>query len=145
MPHMKINIRKRIFPAYELPEGYTCIVIDCSELTERDRYHWKRIQHQRKNVKSHDKLILPEKGAAMFVKYHGEFIGCSCLKHISPDIIESQHAMVLPEHRRKGVFKALMGGMWRYCYFGGYTWVNLSPILQKPWWDSLGAEKNWAT
>ena len=145
MPHMKMNIKKNPCPLTELPEGYTTTLIEVTDLTWKNIDNWLRIQHQRENVKNHDNLVLPVRGAATFAKYYGEIIACGMGKHISDDVIESGHLMVLPDHRRRGVFKALMGLMWRYSYLKGYSWINLSPAIQKTWWDKLGAEMGWAT
>jgi hypothetical protein len=145
MPHMKINIKKNICPVKELPEGYTTTLIDVSDLTQLDKKNWYKIQHQRENVKNHDNIILPERGIATFVKYNGDVIACCCLKHISDDIIEHRHAMTIPCHRRKGVFKALVGVAWRYSYLKGYSWINLSPSVQVNFWKKIGAEMNWET
>ncbi len=144
MPHMKMNIKKNLCPVYELPKKYSVTLIDVDVLTRVDRRNWYQVQFQRKNVVNHDKIRLPTKGAAVFAKYYGDVIGVTCLKHISPEIIEHQHAMILTAHRRKGVFKTIVCTVWRYCYLKGYTWINLSPGLQKPWWDSLGAKMKWA-
>ena len=145
MPRMKMNIKKNICPITELPEGYTLKLIEIPDLTPANKQSWYRIQHQRENVKNHDKLILPEKGVATFAYYYGEKIAVGCLKHISEDIIESGHLMVLPDHRRRGVFKALMGLIWRYSYLKGYTWINLTPTIQITFWKRNGVEKGWAT
>jgi len=145
MPHMKLNIKKNRCPIQELPEGYTVTLIDVADLTPTDRENWRRIQLQRENVKTHDNLVLPGQGFASFAHYHGELIGCGCMEPISEDTVESKHLMILPDHRRRGIFKALMKLVWRHSYLNGYTWMNLSPVIQKKWWDKLGAEMGWAT
>ena len=144
-PHLKINIRKNICPISKLPEGYTVTLIDVADLTPTDRENWRRIQLQRENVKTHHKLRLPEQGLASFAKYHGELIGCGCMEHISDDTVESKHLMILPDHRRKGIFKALMKLVWQHSYLNGYTWINLSPVVQANFWKRHGAEMGWAT
>ena len=143
MPHMKMNIRKNICPVTELGEGYSLKLVDVSDLTQSETQAWYSIQHQRENVRSHDKLILPDKGVVTFALYLGEIIACGCSKHISDDITENGHFMVLPDHRRKGLFKALVEMSWRHCYLKGYTWINLSPVVQVNFWERHGAEMGW--
>lgn len=145
MVHMRVNIRKMIYPLMDLPEGYTTFLIEVQNLTEEDRAHWKRIQHQRENVVTHDKLLIPDEGAVSFAKYHGERIACGAITKISDRVYESGHLMVLSEHRRKGIFKALIGETWRHCYMKGVIWLNLSPGIQVKFWDQFRAKKGWAS
>ena len=142
--HMRVNIRKVIFPLMSLPEGYSTFLIEVPDLSLEDRDNWKMIQHQRENVITHDRLLIPQRGAVSFCKYNGEIIGCGAITEISDRVHESGHLMVLIEHRRKGVFKALMGECWRYCYLKGVIWLNLSPGVQVKFWERFGAKKGWA-
>ena len=144
MVHMKINIRDNFYPMNYIPDDYTIILITTDKLTKEDGNKWREIQLQRENVKTHDKLLIPKEGAVSFIKHKGIIIGCGCLKRISLDVAESQHIMILKEHRRKGLFKSLMGVHWRYCYLEGITWINLSPVVQTNFWIRKGAIEGWA-
>jgi len=141
---MKINIKQNICPSNQLPDGYTVTLIDINNLTQHDKDNWYKLQLQRENVKTHDQLLLPERGVATFAKYYGKIVACGMMKHISSDILESGHIMVLPDHRRKGIFKALVSLAWMDSYLKWYTWINLSPVVQVNFWKRNGAEMGWA-
>ena len=132
-----------MIPMINVNGDYTFSLIDIDNISDEDRYKWREIQLKRENVRTHDKLVIPEYGAITFAKYKDEVVGCGCIKIISKDVAESMHLMILKEHRRKGLFKELMCLAFIYCYNIGITWLNLSPVIQEKYWVRMGALKGW--
>jgi len=141
---LKINIRKHKFPKTKLENGYAVRLVDTRNLTEEDRKQWVYLQKYRTDIKNHSILLIPPLGAVTFAEFKGKPVGCFCVKKWSEDLAENRHAIILPEHRQKGLFKAMAGEQWQYCIDEGVKWLNLSPIspyLQN-FWFKLGAVKN---
>ena len=144
---MRFNVRSCIFPETPLNEGYALRLVKTDELTEEDRKLWWGLQELRKRVRSTSNLRIPESGAVVFAEFEGEAVGCICVKKLSDEVAEHQHAMVLIEHRRKGLFKAMSGEDVRFCADAGFKWLNLSPgsKFTTRFWLTLGAVKGWAS
>lgn len=143
---MRFNVRSCVFPLIPLGEGYTLRLVKTDELTEEDRERWWNLQKLRKKVRSTSNLRIPVSGAVVFAEFEGEAVGCICVKKLSDEVAEHQHAMVLVEHRWKGLFKAMSVEDLRYCVDEGVTWLNLSPgsAFTQRFWTRLGAERGWA-
>ncbi len=130
-----------------MEEGYTLRLVKTDELIEEDRKLWWGLQELRKRVRRTSNLRIPDSGAVVFAEFEGEAVGCICVKKLSDEVAEHQHAMVLIEYRRKGLFKAMSGEDVRFCADAGFEWLNLSPGSEftARFWFEIGAVRGWAS
>lgn len=144
-------------PKIELPKGYTVRPArpnEKGELCERDKQAWIHLQEVRgysqekvdetlSRLEPHSRgwivtqwLKTPCKAeGVVFVEFNGEIVGCVCAVQTAMNDIEYHHAMVLPEHRRKGLYKAMMGYCLQYTIDKGIERIYLAPntVLWSYW------------
>lgn len=139
---------KRI-PKIELPKGYIVRLARPNEegkLCERDKQAWIHLQDVREYSQEEvDKILAqlephsrswvvtqwlktPCKAeGVIFAEFNGEIIGCVCAVQTAIDSIEYHHAMVLPNHRRNGLYKAMMGLCLQYTIDRKFDRIYLAP------------------
>ena len=102
----------------DLPKGYT---IRRSNHSKQDVKAWNFLQ-------SHFRHTLYPKGKFMvvFVEHHGKPVGTSSIILYSKDEAHPQAAIVLEEHRRNGLLRAMVSFRLQYCKDKGIKYVRFA-------------------
>jgi GNAT superfamily N-acetyltransferase len=142
-------------PKVELPKGYAVRFAKIGNgLCEKDRQGWIHLQEVRgysqealeqalTKLKPQSREWIttqwfktpPTAEGVVFAEFNGEIVGCVCAIATLVDAVEFHHAMVLPEHRRKGLYKAMMALCLQYAKDGKFEQIYLAPnkVLRNYW------------
>ena len=119
-------------PNVVLPKGYEIVR---SDFSIGDKYLWSKLQMRTRNPKMFPR---GEFDMVFFAKYYNDYVGAVSVLIDSIKTGYFHSAIVLPEHRRKGLYKALMKLCLEYCReikVENLRFAVDQPFLEKFWRD----------
>jgi len=149
----KIEAVKNI-PEVKLPEGYSVRqgkINQNGELCGSDKKAWTNLQRSWKTKGIIQRSVPPiDAKGVFFAEFNGEIVGCVCviitsnskygLKYTQGgDEAGLHHAVVLKEHRRKGLYKAMLNLCLKYCINKKVEMIYATPNdFLKDYWPRVG-------
>jgi len=131
-----IEFNKIKIPELTMPSGYTIRTVNISEATEKDVDAWNFVHSFFRRSP-----FPKEEGIVVFVELDGEPVGVtSCLipQRFKGEMGYPQAGCVLPEHRRKGLLRAMTVVRLRYCRDKKVERIH---VAARPWlttfWESF--------